>query len=220
MGQDLSIEQVEEEYSGHSLRIGSINAMKEAILPDGSRISYEERLTQARFRSSNHPDTAMYIYVRRCAPRLIRCMKAMLNTRVRMGQTIAPDLPAYPAARAMDDEKGTYIVRKDDTLDAGLGKGPTVIDPKPSLQRIEQNNRNELNSILKLEVAANENEILETSIAKRFFSTDPIMLKRETEKRRKILERTRRENSHVRQVPGENQVRRLHDRGVGHRCIS
>lgn len=168
MGQNLSIEQVEEEYSGHSLRIGSINAMKEAVLPDGSRISYEERLTQARFRSSNHPDTAMYVYVRRCAPRLISCMKAMLNTRVRMGQTIAPDLPAYPAARAMDDEKGTYIVREDDTLDAGLGKGPTVIDPKPSLQRIEQNNRNELNSILKLEVAANGNEILETSIAKRF----------------------------------------------------
>lgn len=56
-------------------------------------------------------------------------MKAMLNTRVRIGQTIAPDLPAYPAARAMYGERGTYIVREDATLDAGLGKGPTVIDP-------------------------------------------------------------------------------------------
>ena len=42
----LTMEQIKQEYSGHSTRIGGINAMKEAVLPDGSKFTFElEMLT-------------------------------------------------------------------------------------------------------------------------------------------------------------------------------
>ena len=162
--QPMTLEQIIQEYSGHSARIGAVNCMREAVLEDGSKWTYEERLSQGRFRSSNH-STAMYVYNRSNAPRLIKCMKAMLCTRINQGQTIASDLPVYRLSHALPEgQPGTYITKAGELPE----QGNRLFDPTPGMSKIEMNNRNELKSILELQIATGERKVAESEVAKRF----------------------------------------------------
>lgn len=148
LGCPRTVAEVKKLYSLHSFRIGALNAYRLGGM-DQLKCMVAGRWTSA---------SAARMYIRSENDEMINDINKAMQVDAQFNQTIAPDLPAYPLARALPPgTAGVYAVRPTDELDQGETPSTSfwseVAEEAKEQEQIAKTLAHELNAALGMEVA-------------------------------------------------------------------